>query len=219
MATESATKPTFLEAGDGGPGLLLCHPWWGISDGVRQMATDLAAAGFLVVTPDLYAGRTASSPDEAERLRSAFPLAVRQERFDAATRRLLEHPDRQRGSIGAVGLSMGVAWALGLAAAHPSEVGAVVLYYGTGDPDETYEAGSFACLGHFAADDAWESEQDIGFLRDRLARSEIPVEFHTYSGTVHWFAESDITEAFDPQAATLAMERTVAFLRSRLAKP
>lgn len=213
MADDVVTKRAFLKLGANGPGLLLCHPWWGISPGIREMATTLATAGFLVVLPDLYAGRTASTVDEAERLRIAFSLAERQGRFNAAVSSLLEHPDRTGESIGVVGLSLGAAWALGLAAARPSDVGKVVLYYGTGDPDERYADGSFACLAHFAERDEWESDSDVAALEDRLSRAGIPFESHIYPGTAHWFAEFDVPDAFDPEAARLAMERTIAFLR------
>ena len=207
---------SFVETGSSGPGVLLCHAWWGISPGLRRMAEELAAAGFLVIMPDLYTGRTATTAEDAERLRTAFPLAVRQGRFDAAVRRLIEHPGRGAGRIAAVGLSMGAAWALDLAATQPADVGAVVLYYGTGDPDTAFATGSFACLGHFAGTDEWEADADIAALRERLVRSEIPFTFHTYPGTTHWFAEPDVTAAFDPAAASLAMDRTVAFLQARL---
>lgn len=39
-----------------------------------------------------------------------------------------------------------------------------------------------------------------------------PVTFHRYGGTGHWFFEHDRAQAYDPEAASLAWERTLAFL-------
>ncbi len=42
------------------------------------------------------------------------------------------------------------------------------------------------------------------------------VTFYTYSGVGHWFFEEDRAEHFDAEAARLAWERTVEFLRGCL---
>ena len=38
------------------------------------------------------------------------------------------------------------------------------------------------------------------------------VTFHHYSGADHWFFEPDVTQAYDPAAASLAWNRTLDFL-------
>ena len=40
--------------------------------------------------------------------------------------------------------------------------------------------------------------------------------FHTYPGTGHWFFEADRPDAFHPEAANLAWDRTLAFLSTKL---
>ena len=213
--TSTTNEAPWLEAGQGGPGIILGHAWWGLSAGVRAMGTSLAQAGFLVVMPDLYAGRTTSSIDEAGRLGQEFSGAVQQARFDAAVHHLLDHPARRPGRIGAVGLSLGAQWALGLVRAQPKDVPAVVLYYGASDPDGI-PGEELACLGHWAENDDYEDEEYIVALRDGLIAAGADVAFHTYPGTGHWFAESDVPTAYDPVAADLAMDRTIAFFREHL---
>ena len=41
-----------------------------------------------------------------------------------------------------------------------------------------------------------------------------PVTFHRYSGTGHWFFEPDRPQAYNQEAASLAWDRTLAFLKS-----
>lgn len=213
--TDTTNETSWQEAGQGGPGIILCHAWWGLSEGVRAIGESLADAGFLVVMPDLYAGQTTRSIEEANQLRQAFPSDVLQDRFDAAVQHLLDHPDRQPGKIGAVGLSLGAEWALGLVTAQPAEVPAVVVYYGASEPDGIPGEG-LACLGHWAENDDYEDDEYIVTLRDGLVAAGADVTFHTYPGTGHWFAESDVPTAYDPAAASVAMDRTIAFFREHL---
>ena len=45
------------------------------------------------------------------------------------------------------------------------------------------------------------------------ARAGRPVIFYRYSGTGHWFFEPDRSQAYNQAAASLAWDRTLAFLR------
>jgi len=40
--------------------------------------------------------------------------------------------------------------------------------------------------------------------------------FYTYPNTGHWFFEQDRADAFEPEAAALAWDRTLVFLKERL---
>jgi carboxymethylenebutenolidase len=88
---------------------------------------------------------------------------------------------------------------------------ASVVYYGT-------YTGSFlaqstaSLLGHFAEQDEFESEEDIQALEHGLRAAGREVTIHRYPGTGHWFAEPS-RDAYQAEAADLAFERTVDFLR------
>lgn len=206
----------WVAAGTGGPGVLVCHPWWGLSHGTRDLGDALADAGFLVVMPDLYAGTVVHTPDEAEALRGRDTLDVRQARFDAAVAVLRDHPNREGDTIGVVGLSLGGSWALGLVGEQPDLVSAVVLYYALADIPTTIGPG-LAVLAHLAGHDEFDTDEDYDAFLTELRERGAEVTSHRYPGTEHWFAESDVPGYYNPDAAGLALERTISFLKDRLA--
>jgi len=198
-------------AGDTSPGVVVFHPWWGLNDDVIVYADRLAAAGFSVVAPDLVRGRVASTVEEAEHLASeksddhanavALSAVDRLAALDGATR------------IGALGFSMGAAWAIWCAARRPV-VAASVVYYGSLQGPSLARA-SVPVLGHFAETDPYEPDDAVQAFEQALRDAGRGVLIHRYPGTGHWFAESS-RDAWRPEAADLAFERTVAFLRERL---
>jgi carboxymethylenebutenolidase len=89
----------------------------------------------------------------------------------------------------------------------------VVLFYGTGGGD--FSSSKAAYLGHFAENDEYEPQANVDELEASLKSAGRPVTFHRYSGAGHWFFEPDRPQAYHPAAASLAWDRTLAFLRSR----
>src|SRR5947207_1053483 len=50
------------------PGVLMFHEWWGLNDNIKSMANQLAAQGYAVLAADMYGGKVAAKPDEAQKL-------------------------------------------------------------------------------------------------------------------------------------------------------
>ncbi len=198
-----------------GPGVVVLHPWWGLTPFMHRLCDRFAALGYAALAPDLHGGQTATDEEGAERLLGAVPTARRAAWTEAAVDRLWSHPFVAGGPIGVVGFSMGAGWALHLAAVRPEAIAAVVLFYGSGDTDDLSRSTA-AYLGHFAEDDPWEPAAAVRAVEAGIRDHGLPVTFHHYQGVGHWFFEEDRPSAFDPAAAALAWTRTTEFLEARL---
>jgi carboxymethylenebutenolidase len=195
-----------------GTGILVLHPWWGLNDTIKSFCTRLAEAGFTAFAPDLYHGKLATTIPEAESLSSALDGERALQDVTAAVDFLCERCTQADQGLAVIGFSLGAYFALQISTTRPEHIRAVVLFYGTGPGD--FAASQAAYLGHFAADDPYESEEYVNGLEDNLQSAGRPVTFYRYPGAGHWFAEPDRVEAYNPAAASLAWERTLAFLRS-----
>ncbi len=197
-----------------GRGVLVLHAWWGLNETIKAFCTRLAEAGFVAFAPDLYHGQVADTIADAETLGKALDANFLQASAEikAAALFLAERVGDQAGrDLAVVAFSLGVYYALDLAAADPEHIRSVVLFYGTGDGN--YSSSKAAYLGHFAAEDVFEPQANVDHLEEALRRAGRPVTFYRYSGTGHWFFEPDRPQAYHPAAASLAWERTLTFLR------
>ena len=205
-----------------GPGVLVLHAWWGLNDFFKQFCDRLAAAGIVALAPDLYDGRTAATIEEAQQLIATLDDERTTEAVVGAVNYLQGNAAVVGDTLGTVGFSMGGAWALLLATAlAPEDLGAVVVFYGNyaDIEQDDYAKSHAAFLGHFAETDEWEPVADVQQTEERMRAAGRPVTFHFYPGVGHWFSEADRSDAFNAEAAELAWQRTVDFLRAKLAPP
>jgi carboxymethylenebutenolidase len=195
----------------GSPGVVVFHAWWGLNDDVVAYADRLASAGFAVVAPDMFGSQVASTVEDAERLaRSADEEAV-----NAIARAAIDYLVGRLGAgsrLGAVGFSFGAHWAM-WSPTERDRVAASVVYYGT--TGDSLSAAAVPVLGHFAADDPYETDEGIAEFEGTLRSAGREVVIHRYPDTGHWFAEPS-RDAYRPAAADLAFERTVTFLHEQL---
>jgi carboxymethylenebutenolidase len=195
--------------GKGSPVLLL-HAWWGLNETIKTLCTRLAEAGFVTFAPDLYHGKVADTIAGAEALGKA--LDARHEQAMAEVREAAKFLQQRSGmsELAVIGFSLGAFYAVKLAATDPA-IRSVVLFYGSGEGDFSDSQAAF--LGHFAELDEYEPSEYITGLEQSLRAAGRPVTFYQYPGVGHWFFEADRTQAFNQEAADLAWERTLAFLR------
>jgi carboxymethylenebutenolidase len=199
-----------------GPGVLVLHAWWGLNDSIKAVCTRLSQAGFVAFALDLYHGKVADTIAGAEALGSALDANYQRARAEVleATRFLNERAGQSEAGLAVVAFSLGGFYELQLAAADPEHIRSVVLFYGTeGTMGSDFSASRADYLGHFAENDQYETQANVDSLEASLRRAGRPVTFYRYPGTGHWFFEPDRADAYNPAAASLAWERTLAFLK------
>lgn len=211
----SAGSAYLVQPDDGpGPGVLVLHSWWGLTDGVRRLVERFADAGFTTMAPDLNAGALPGGYEEARDLLAASDANLTADLVLSSPVALRAYAADPQAPIAVVGFSMGASWALWLATRLPEDVAAVVAYYGTQNID--FDDLRAPVLAHFAEFDELVVDDDRVEMHARLLLSDKSVEVHEYPGTQHWFAEADQLDRYDEDAATLAWERTLEFVSREL---
>src|SRR5215469_10118210 len=117
-----------------GPGVLVLHAWWGLTEPFRRVCDRLAEAGFVALAPDLYHGKTTASVEEAQALAEALDSDLEGWRGDiaGAVQFLRQHGATNlvdgRGKLALVGFSLGGAYALDMSINLAGEIAAVVTF-------------------------------------------------------------------------------------------
>jgi carboxymethylenebutenolidase len=197
-----------------GPGVLVLHAWWGRTPVFHAVCERLAAAGFVACAPDLYYGKTAATIEEAQQLIEQRDFERMHTTAIAALDYLRAHSAVNSEAVATLGFSMGAAWSIFLASERPEDVAATVIFYGSEAAE--FAAARAAYLGHFAEDDEWEPLDGVRQMEADMRAAGREVTFYIYPNKKHWFAEPNRPE-YDQAAAELAWDRTITFLRQRLA--
>ena len=191
-------------------GVLVVHDWYGRLPHVRGVCDELAAAGLVALAPDLYGGRTASNPEQAEALADGLDKAAVPAGLDEALRTLRARVDG--GPVGVLGWSLGGMFALDRATG--GGVGAAVSYYAFLEEEDAAELRCPILL-HLAETDEFDPPEYYERFVATLRAAGTEVEVHTWPGTQHSFANRDVP-LHAPEPAAEAWAITVGFLRRHL---
>ncbi|MET0519578.1 MAG: alpha/beta fold hydrolase [Burkholderiaceae bacterium] len=194
----------------GAPGLILIQEWWGLKPHILALADRLAAAGYLVLAPDLYRGRIASDADEANHLMGALDFV---DACDQDLAGALNFLKTECAKVGVMGFCMGGALTIA-AAVRLSGLATACCFYGI-PPKALADPAliSIPFQGHFALEDDWCTPAHVDTLEQEL---KSPKEIYRYPAQ-HAFFNDSRPEVYDPASARLAWERTLAFLARTLA--
>ncbi|HEY3342455.1 MAG TPA: dienelactone hydrolase family protein [Anaerolineae bacterium] len=196
------------------PAVMVIHAWWGLNGFFKQLCDRLAQAGFVAFAPDLYDGKVAKTIEQATAYRDQTDWEKANALLRNAVEMLRHHPRTVDQPIGVIGFSLGAYAALSLLEDMPQDVRAAVIFYGT--REGSYQGLQASVLGHFAEIDEYEDQSEVDKLEKTLKTAGVDTIFYTYPGTGHWFFESNQPNAYKADAAQLAWDRTVGFLRERL---
>ena len=196
------------------PAIIAIHEWWGLNDWVRAQADQLAAAGYVVLAPDLYHGKSADTPQGAMALVQTFDRQRGLDDLQAAYAYL----DRRRdvGDIGVIGWCFGGGLSAALAERQPG-LKACVVYYGEVPGDVATAARIHApVLGNFGGADRSITPDKVKAFEQAMQQAGRPADVKIYPGMPHAFAGSRATAPEQIAAAHDAWTRTLAFLRAHL---
>jgi len=214
------TTPGYLAvpAGEHGPATIVLQEWWGLDEHIRSVCDRFAAAGFFALAPDLYRGSTAAQPSEAEQKMMALSMEQVEKDMCGAADYLSALPGTEGSGVGSVGFCLGGGLSVWAAATCPNITAAVTFYYVMphGKPDFSGIKGPV--LGHFATADEFVPVEEASKLENEMRDAGVRVSFQFYENAGHaFFNDTDRLGTYDREAAALAWERTVSFLRDALA--
>ncbi|CAA9320888.1 MAG: Dienelactone hydrolase family protein [uncultured Nocardioidaceae bacterium] len=220
VATDTGEMPAYLWLPEGGtgPGLLLLQEIFGVSGYIQRRGADLAAAGYVVLAPELYWRLDTMRVDESapSAIEDAMSLAGRLDWGDAVKDAVaaLEHlqgRDEVRGGAGVIGFCLGGGLAFNVAAQESPDV--LVSYYGSSIPGLLDLAPSveMPSLHHFGLADTYIDQETVERIRAAVTADGRPAEFEVYPGADHAFDNNDLP-LHHPEASALAWQRTLAFL-------
>jgi carboxymethylenebutenolidase len=218
FSSPSGTTPAYLSLPETGvgPGVVVIQEWWGLVDHIRSVADRFSNAGFAALAPDLYHGASAKSPDQARRLAMALNISQAGEEIHAAAGHLLTMPQVMPKKIGVVGFCMGGHLALYAATQYPDALAACVDFYGM-PPKASIDAAKLRVpvLAHFGTTDSMVVNGDVATLTGKISDAGKFIDVYFYDAG-HAFFNDSRPDAYNADAAALAWDRTIAFLRDNL---
>ncbi|WP_308911023.1 dienelactone hydrolase family protein [Pseudokordiimonas caeni] len=211
-----------LPAGGKGPVVIAIQEIFGINAGMRQICDELAAEGYIALSPDLFWRQEAdvelTDKTDAEWQR-AFALmqgmdidkAIEDIATTIAAARRLEGAS---GKVGATGYCLG--GLLAYLTACRTGIDATVSYYGVNIDKFLIEATMMETplVLHIAGEDKFVSKEAQATIKAGLKNNPL-VEVHVYDGKDHAFARPNGIH-YDADAATLANGRTKDFFAKHL---
>jgi carboxymethylenebutenolidase len=202
--------------------IVLIQEILGVNQNMRQTADDFAKEGYLVLVPDLYwrlePGVQLDSEDKEQfakgfELLQSFDLDSGVEDLKASLSFLRQYPS-STGKVGSVGFCLG--GKLAYLMATRTDADANVSYYGVDIDKYLAEATKIhkPLILHMSGNDEYVSPGAQTTIQQELKDNPF-VTIYRYEGVSHGFSRAG-SSAYRQEAAELAGDRTLAFLKQHL---
>lgn len=198
------------------PAVIVIHENRGLNPHIRDVARRMALEGFVALAPDFLSpdGGTPDDEDKAREMISALDATETNENAVATVSFLKGHAE-STGNVGAIGFCWGGGLVNRLAVNAP-DLKAGVAYYGAQAKAEDVPKIKAALLLHYAGLDE-RINAGIEAYRKALTENGKDVTIHVYEGVNHAFNNDTSAARYNKEAADLAWQRTVEFLKTKLA--
>ena len=194
------------------PAVVMVHEWWGLNQNIKDMAKELAREGYMVLAVDLYNGRVAAAPEEAQKLVGALNQDEATANMRAAAQFLKNNGASKLASLG---WCFGGGQSLKLALSG-EPLDATVIYYGNLTSDKNQLAKiKWPVLGIFGEDDQAVPVSSVRDFEAALDSLNIQKDIHIYPGVGHAFANPSGAN-YAPNETKDAWAKTLAFLGANL---
>ncbi|HEX7830606.1 MAG TPA: dienelactone hydrolase family protein [Thermoanaerobaculia bacterium] len=208
----------FAPAASGkGPAVVVIQEWWGLVPHIEDLVDRFAAAGFTAIAPDLYHGKTTTSPDDATKLLMELDIERAGKEIAGAGQYLLQRPECSSPKYGVIGFCMGGALAQYAATTDVENVGAAVSFYG-GFKKVTHDWEKLQAplLLIYAGKDTSATVEEGQAREAKLRAMGKDVELRIYPDADHAFFNDARPSVYDPEAAADAWQRTLDHFRRTL---
>ncbi len=197
------------------PAMIVIHENRGLNAHTEDVARRVALEGYLTIAPDALSplGGTPANPDDARGLFAKLDRAENIGNFTAAVKYLKTHP-QSTGKVGCTGFCWGGAITNQVAVQAP-ELNAAVPFYGSQPATEDVARIKAALMLHYAGNDE-RINAGIAAFEEALKKASIEYKLFMYEGAGHAFFNDSNPSRYHKEAAELAWQRTLEFLKEKL---
>ena len=197
------------------PGVIVVHQNKGLEPHIEDVNRRMALEGFLAMAPDALSplGGTPDDLDKAKSLMRHLDKQSTIKNYTAAVKYLKTHP-KSTGKVGVIGFCWGGGIANQMAVNSP-DLGAAVPYYGNQPASEDVPKIKASLLLHYAGNDQ-RINKGIPAFEAALKAASVDYKIYMYEGTKHAFNDDTRADRYNKEAAQLAWQRTISFLKEKL---
>jgi carboxymethylenebutenolidase len=212
--------PAYLSRAKGkAPAVLLIHEVFGLNNHIKSIADRLAREGFTTLAPNFFVRAAEAPPKDTSdmaalrKAASSIPNEVAIKDMQAGLDYLKTVKDVEP-RFASVGFCMGGGYSYQIAT-HTKDLAGAVIFYGR-TPLELVPQVSCPLLGNFGALDTGIPPETVKAFEEALKKAGKTADIKIYPNAKHGFFNDTRPEAYNPEAAADAWERTLKFFRERL---